>query len=61
LNDVKGECKAHANLGAVHLSLANYINAVKCYQEQLERAMVKKPLFSIVTFLTGLLFAGGER
>ena len=42
LNDVRGECKAHANLGAVHLSLANYINAMKCYQEQLERALEAK-------------------
>ena len=32
LNDVRGECKAHANLGAVHLSLSNYINAIKCFQ-----------------------------
>jgi hypothetical protein len=36
--DMRGECKAHGNLGAVHLSLGNYINAMKCYQEQLERA-----------------------
>ena len=42
LNDVRGECKAHANLGAGHLSLANYINAMKCYQEQLERALEAK-------------------
>ena len=42
LNDVRGECKAHASLGAVHLSLANYINAMKCYQEQLERAIEAK-------------------
>ena len=38
LGDVQGECKAHGNLGAVHLSLSNYINSVKCYTEQLERA-----------------------
>ena len=36
--DVKGECKAHGHLGAVLMSLANYTNAMKCYQEQLERA-----------------------
>ena len=35
---MQGECKAHGNLGAVHLSLSNYINSVKCYTEQLERA-----------------------
>ena len=38
LGDLHGECKAHGNMGAVHLSLSNYINAVKCYTEQLERA-----------------------
>ena len=38
LGDLHGECKAHGHLGAVHLSLSNYINAVKCYTEQLERA-----------------------
>ena len=44
LDDARGECRAHGNLGAVHLSLANYINAMKCYQEQLEKAMeVKEP------------------
>ena len=35
---MKGECKAHGHLDAVHMSLANYTNATKCYQEQLERA-----------------------
>ena len=35
---MKGECKAHGHLDAVHISLANYTNAMKCYQEQLERA-----------------------
>ena len=44
LGDVQGECKAHGNLGAVHLSLSNYINSVKCYTEQLERAReVREP------------------
>ena len=38
MGDVKGECKAHGHLGAVLMSLANYTNAMKCYQEQLERA-----------------------
>ena len=38
MGDLQGECKAHGNLGAVHLSLSNYINSVKCYTEQLERA-----------------------
>ena len=38
MGDVKGECKAHGHLGAVHMSLANYTNAMKCYEEQLERA-----------------------
>ena len=38
IGDLKGECKAHGNLGAVHLSLGNSINAMKCYQEQLDRA-----------------------
>ena len=40
LGDARGECKAHGSLGAVHVSLSNYINAMKCYQEQLERAIV---------------------
>ena len=34
LGDLHGECKAHGNMGAVHLSLSNWINAVKCYTEQ---------------------------
>jgi tetratricopeptide (TPR) repeat protein len=38
MSDLKGECRAHGHLGAVHMSLANYTNAMKCYQEQLERA-----------------------
>lgn len=36
--DLKGECKAHGNLGAVHMCLGNYTDAIKCYQEQLEKA-----------------------
>lgn len=36
--DIKGECRAHGNLGAVHMCLGNYTNAIKCYQEQLERS-----------------------
>ena len=42
LDDARGECRAHGNLGAVHLSLSNYINAMKCYQEQLDKAVRKK-------------------
>ena len=42
LDDARGECRAHGNLGAVHLSLSNYINAMKCYQEQLDKAVCKK-------------------
>ena len=38
ISDLKGECKAHGHLGAVHMSLGNYTNAMKCYEEQLERA-----------------------
>lgn len=38
MGDLKGECRAHGHLGAVHMSLGNYTNAIKCYQEQLERA-----------------------
>ena len=38
MGDIKGECKAHGHLGAVHMSLGNYTNAMKCYEEQLERA-----------------------
>lgn len=38
VGDLTGECRAHGNLGAVHLSLGNYINAMKCYQEQLDRS-----------------------
>lgn len=45
LDDARGECRAHGNMGAVHLSLANYINAMKCYHEQLDKAKeVKAPL-----------------
>ena len=45
LDDARGECRAHGNLGAVHLSLSNYINAMKCYQEQLDKAVRKNVLF----------------
>lgn len=38
MGDLRGECKAHGHLGAVHISLGNYTNAMKCYEEQLERA-----------------------
>ncbi len=44
LDDARGECRAHGNMGAVHLSLANYINAMKCFHEQLDKAQeVKEP------------------
>lgn len=33
-----GECRALSHLGAVHMALQNYTHAIKCYQEQLERA-----------------------
>ena len=29
LNDLRGECKAHGNLGNVHVSLGNYIQGYK--------------------------------
>lgn len=38
MGELKGECRAHGHLGAVHMALANYTHAIKCYQEQLERA-----------------------
>lgn len=38
LSDLAGECRAHGHLGAVHMALSNYNHAVKCYQQQLERA-----------------------
>lgn len=38
ISDIPGECRAHGHLGAVHMALGNYSHAVKCYQEQLERA-----------------------
>lgn len=38
MSDLKGECRAHGNLGAVHMSIGNYTNAIKCYEEQLDRA-----------------------
>lgn len=38
IGDMSGECRAHGHLGAVHLSLGNFIHALKCYAEQLERA-----------------------
>ncbi|XP_044002279.1 tetratricopeptide repeat protein 28 [Aphidius gifuensis] len=37
-SDLRGECRAHGNLGAVHMDLGQYTHAVKCYQEQLDRA-----------------------
>lgn len=49
MGDVKGECKAHGHLGAVHMSLANYTNAMKCYEEQLERAKELKVISFIFT------------
>lgn len=38
MSELSGECRAHGHLGAVHMALGNYTHAVKCYQEQLERA-----------------------
>ena len=38
LGDTTGECRAHGNLGAVHMSLGNNTLALRCFQEQLERA-----------------------
>lgn len=38
MSDVRGECRAHGQLGAVHMSLGSYTHATKCYSEQLERA-----------------------
>ena len=35
---MRGECRAHGHLGAVHLSLGNFLQAAKCHQEQLDRA-----------------------
>ena len=61
--DVKGECKAHGHLGAVHMSLAYYTNAMKCYQEQLERAnelkvrMVKAIVNDMEIFLVDLSYS----
>ena len=51
LDDARGECRAHGNLGAVHLSLSNYINAMKCYQEQLDKAVRKNVLFFYISFV----------
>ena len=42
MGDTAGECRAHGNLGAVHLSLCNNTLALKCYQEQLDRAQELK-------------------
>ena len=42
MGDTAGECRAHGNLGAVHLSLGNNTLALKCYQEQLDRAQELK-------------------
>lgn len=33
-----GECRALSHLAQVHMALQNYTHAIKCYQEQLERA-----------------------
>lgn len=32
LADLVGEARAHGHLGTVHMALANYTHAVKCYQ-----------------------------
>jgi len=42
LGDLSGECRAHGHLGAVHMALCSWTNAVKCYQEQLERAQEQR-------------------
>jgi tetratricopeptide (TPR) repeat protein len=45
IGDTRGECKAHGNLGNVHLSLGQHTIAGKCYQEQLETAReIRDPL-----------------
>ena len=38
IGDARGECKAHGNLGHVHLALGQHSLAAKCYAEQLEAA-----------------------
>ena len=40
IGDLGGECRAHGNLGAVHMSLGNNTLALRCFQEQLDRAQV---------------------
>ena len=40
IGDLNGECRAHGNLGAVHMSLGNNTLALRCFQEQLDRAKV---------------------
>ena len=40
--DTAGECRAHGNLGAVHMSLSNNTLALRCFQEQLDRAQELK-------------------
>ena len=38
--DLAAEGRAHGNLGAVHMALGNNTLALRCFQEQLERAKV---------------------
>ena len=40
IGDLGGECRAHGTLGAVHMSLGNNTLALRCFQEQLDRAQV---------------------
>jgi len=42
MGDTSGECRAHGNLGAVHMSLGNNTLALRCFQEQLDRAQELK-------------------
>ncbi|KAK2714191.1 hypothetical protein QYM36_008675, partial [Artemia franciscana] len=38
ISDAKGECRAHGHLAGVHMALGNYTHAIRCYEEQLEKA-----------------------
>ena len=54
--EVGGEGRAHGNLGAVHMSLGNNTLAIRCFQEQLDRAKVKDFVKVMNIPLKGLVF-----
>ena len=49
LGDLRGECKAHGNLGNVHVSLGNYIQGYKVWYRERRSEHVISTLMTVTT------------